>query len=36
MTEKMLEDFYSLYEDQHYWTSVITFTATSGRKPASK
>jgi SAM-dependent methyltransferase len=36
MTEKMLEDFYSLYADQHYWTSVITFTATSGRKPASK
>jgi hypothetical protein len=34
MTEKMLGSFYSLYEDPHYWTSVITFTATSGRKPA--
>jgi SAM-dependent methyltransferase len=34
MTQKMLEDFYSLYEDPHYWTSVITFTASSGRKPA--
>jgi SAM-dependent methyltransferase len=34
MTEKMLGSFYSLYEDPHYWTSVITFTAASGRKPA--
>ena len=34
MTQKVLEDFYSLYENPHYWTSVITFTATSGRKPA--
>lgn len=33
MTQEMLEGFYSLYEDPHYWTSVITFTATSGRKP---
>jgi SAM-dependent methyltransferase len=34
VTQKMLEEFYSLYEDPHYWTSVITFIATSGRKPA--
>jgi SAM-dependent methyltransferase len=34
MTEKMLGSFYSFYEDPHYWTSVITFTAASGRKPA--
>jgi SAM-dependent methyltransferase len=34
MTQGMLENFYSLYGDPHYWTSVISFTATSGRKPA--
>jgi SAM-dependent methyltransferase len=34
MTQKTLEDFYALYADPHYWTSVIAFTATSGRKPA--
>ena len=34
MTQTMLEDFYGLYADPHYWTSVIAFTATSGRKPA--
>jgi SAM-dependent methyltransferase len=34
MTQTMLDEFFSLYEDPHYWTSVITFTATSGRKPA--
>lgn len=34
VTQQMLEDFYSLYGDPQYWTSVITFTATSGRKPA--
>jgi SAM-dependent methyltransferase len=34
MTQGMLDDFYSLHDDPHYWTSVITFTATWGRKPA--
>ena len=33
MTQRMLDDFHSLYDDPHYWTSVITFTATSARKP---
>jgi SAM-dependent methyltransferase len=32
-TEKMLEDLYTLYQDPHYWTSVITFTANWGHKP---
>ena len=32
MTRSMLEDFYALYVDPHYWTGVITFTATSGVK----
>jgi SAM-dependent methyltransferase len=34
MTRAMLDEFYALYADPHYWTSVITFAATSGRKPA--
>jgi SAM-dependent methyltransferase len=29
-----LEDFYARYQDPHYWTSVITFIANWGRKPA--
>jgi SAM-dependent methyltransferase len=33
VTQEMLEEFYSLYDDPRYWTSVIAFTATSGRKP---
>lgn len=33
ITEKMLENFRSHYQDPHYWTSVITFTANWGRKP---
>ena len=33
MTRSMLDEFYARYDDPHYWTSVITFTATSGRKP---
>ncbi len=33
ITEKMLEEFYIRYRDPHYWTSVITFTASWGRKP---
>jgi SAM-dependent methyltransferase len=34
VTEKMLEEFRACYQDPHYWTSVITFTANWGRKPA--
>jgi len=34
VTQQMLDDFYAGYDDPHYWTSVITFTATSARKPA--
>jgi hypothetical protein len=34
VTEKMLEEFYARHQDPHYWTSVITFTANWGRKPA--
>ncbi len=34
VTEKMLGEFYAHYQDPHYWTSVITFTANWGRKPA--
>jgi SAM-dependent methyltransferase len=33
LTEKMLDEFYARYQDHHYWTSVITFTANWGRKP---
>jgi SAM-dependent methyltransferase len=34
MSQRMLDDFTSLYADPHYWTSVVAFTAASGRKPA--
>jgi hypothetical protein len=34
VSEKMLEEFYARYRDPHYWTSVMTFTANWGRKPA--
>ena len=34
VTEKLLSEFYTCYQDPHYWTSVITFTANWGRKPA--
>jgi SAM-dependent methyltransferase len=34
VTESMLEEFWTHYEQPHYWTSVITFTASWGRKPA--
>jgi hypothetical protein len=30
----MLEEFHACYQDPHYWTSVITFTANWGRKAA--
>ena len=36
MTQPMLDDCYARYEDPHYWTSLITFTASWGRKPASR
>jgi len=29
-----LDDFYARYRDPHYWTSVITFVANWGRRPA--
>lgn len=32
VTNEMLEEFYARYEDSHYWTSVITFTANWGCK----
>jgi SAM-dependent methyltransferase len=34
VTEKMLDEFHARYQDPHYWTSVMTFTANWGRKPA--
>jgi SAM-dependent methyltransferase len=34
ITGKMLEEFRTCYQDPHYWTSVITFIANWGRKPA--
>lgn len=34
VNQQMLEDFYSRYQDPRCWTSVITFTASWGRKPA--
>jgi SAM-dependent methyltransferase len=34
VTEKELEEFHTHYQNPHYWTGVITFTASSGRKPA--
>ena len=33
VSDRMLEEFRARYEDPHYWTSVITFTANWGRKP---
>ncbi len=34
VTEKTLEEFYVRYQDPHYWTSVMTFTANWGRRRA--
>jgi SAM-dependent methyltransferase len=34
ITENMLKELHARYQDPHYWTSVITFTANWGRKPA--
>jgi SAM-dependent methyltransferase len=33
ISEPTLAEFYRHYGDPHYWTSVITFVATWGRKP---
>ncbi len=32
---KVLDGFFTRYQDPHYWTSVMTFTANWGRKPDS-
>ena len=34
VSQELLDDFHSHYKHPHYWTSVITFTANWGRKPA--
>jgi SAM-dependent methyltransferase len=34
INQQTLDEFYSRYQDPHYWTSVITFTANWGRKLA--
>jgi SAM-dependent methyltransferase len=34
VTNELLDAFLAHYQDPHYWTSVITFIANSGRKPA--
>jgi len=33
ITKEMLTDFEAHFQDPHYWTSAITFVATSARKP---
>ncbi len=33
VTGELLDEFRTLYQDPHYWTSVITFVANWGRKP---
>jgi hypothetical protein len=30
----MLEEFHSYYQDPRYWTGIMTFIETWGRKPA--
>lgn len=34
VTEEQFEEFFFRFEDPHYWTSVINFIATSGRRRA--
>jgi SAM-dependent methyltransferase len=34
VTARVLEEFHTRYRDPQYWTSVITFIASWGRKPA--
>jgi len=34
ITGKMLQEFHSCYQDPHYWTSIMTFIANWGHKPA--
>jgi SAM-dependent methyltransferase len=33
VTAKMLEEFHALYQDPHYWTSIMSFIGNWGRKP---
>jgi len=33
ITKELIDDFHARYQDPHYWTSVITFTANWGRRP---
>jgi SAM-dependent methyltransferase len=33
LTSELLEEFQVCFQEPHYWTSVITFTANWGRKP---
>lgn len=33
ISDEQFRAFFAHYEDPHYWTSVISFVATSGRKP---
>jgi hypothetical protein len=33
ITTALLKEFETCYRDPHYWASLITFTATFGRKP---
>ena len=33
ITGKMLEEFHSCYQDPRYWTGIMTFIETWGRKP---
>jgi SAM-dependent methyltransferase len=35
VTNALLDEFHARYQDPHYWTSVIMFTATWGRRPVS-
>ena len=34
ITDALLAEFHTCFQDPHYWTSVIAFTANWGRKPA--
>src|ERR1700723_3253169 len=34
LSSELLEEFQVSFQDPHYWTSVMTFTANWGRKPA--
>jgi SAM-dependent methyltransferase len=36
VTPELLDEFHARYQDRRYWTSVITFTASWGRKPGEE